>query len=347
MSRDLGRGRYPGRLDRLGRAAAWYLGGMVTPSPRTLFVSGSPRSGTTWLAEVLASGRQTVIADEPLHPGLAEWADCGLRWREFDSGADGSAPAGNIIRRLHAGRAIDRACITRNPALRLLTRRRIVLKTVRLSRMVPWCARFLPEIRLVVIVRHPCAVVSSQMLHDQFESLTRLPTHDLEYVTEMRPDLMDLARSLTREEEFRALSWALDQVALLVEPPPAHWLMVSYEGLVAGGERAMSELFEAIGVRWEGDEALVRRASREAQAWSAEHPTADWKARVGNWRRYLGAEQAQRVIEVSAAAGVPGYDLDGLPSPGFAQAARSRGWRVQKWAIDSVGCSVPASRGQS
>ncbi len=87
------------------------------------------------------------------------------------------------------------------------------------------------------------------------------------------------------------------------------------------------------------------RLGHEAQSWSAAHGSADWEARVGNWRRYSRPEQAQRVLEVTAAAGVPDHALDGLPSRELGDAARARGWHVHAWEVDRSGGSPGRSQG--
>ena len=135
----------------------------------TIVLAGTPRSGTTWLLETLRQlpGRKAI--SEPLALEEAR-EDRGFAWRhyippggEMDedqetylrsvlSGQLGVPETWSFQARTQLGRLVEHA-----------TRNRLVAKFCRLNRMLHFFHEKYDVRGTVLIVRHPCAVVSSML----------------------------------------------------------------------------------------------------------------------------------------------------------------------------------------
>lgn len=280
----------------------------------SVLVAGSSRSGTTWLGQMLATSPGLCLVNEPFSPKMPGLSRAGFTWRTArDPEADW--PAGEaVFRRVFSGRGMSLKLIRLN-GTKLLHCSGLVIKAVRVNRLLPWIARHFELRGTVVIVRHPCAVVSSQMLHFKLNSVTLMD--DLDYVERHLPHLLPFVRGLHTEEERRALTWALDQHAVQEASGPRPWQMTSYESLVARGRAELERLFSALGldVPIEAVE-LLDRNSWQAREASVDHTRAPVDERLGVWRKRLSPDQVSRILTVVEACGIRGYSEDVFPSMG-------------------------------
>src|SRR5262249_23087849 len=127
---------------------------------RTVSVLGTRRGGATWLHELMTGAPGVCPIFEPLYDS---------RWRRH-----GGLPAIPVLQPFAAGPVFERFIddVMRGwrvgpRGLRLATPRELlsadqfVVKHVRLNLCAGWLARHFPARRLVLLVRHPCAVVES------------------------------------------------------------------------------------------------------------------------------------------------------------------------------------------
>jgi hypothetical protein len=127
----------------------------------SLFLAGSPRSGTTWVAERVAAGGLRLIF-EPFHPGEVRTSRVfGNRRYLRPSNADPRfvRPAERIVHGRVRSSWADRY------NRRVLPTRRLI-KEVRANLLMGWLHARFPWMPMVLVLRHPGAVVASQRAVD-------------------------------------------------------------------------------------------------------------------------------------------------------------------------------------
>ena len=127
----------------------------------TLFLAGSPRSGTTWVAERVA-GQGLRLIFEPFHPdevGTSSVFDHRQYLRPSDADPRFLRPAERILR----GRI--RSSWVNRYNRRLLPARRLI-KEVRANLFLGWLHAHFPWMPIVLVLRHPGAVAASQRAVD-------------------------------------------------------------------------------------------------------------------------------------------------------------------------------------
>ena len=132
---------------------------------RSALVLGSGRSGTTWLAEVLARQFGSRLLFEPYHPRLAS-LNAGLRL--FLDPGDADPSSRRALERVLAGRVrhrqIDHVQSPRWPASR-------IVKDIHATNVAPWFRRNFPTVPLIFVVRHPIATAASRLRAGTFYGL--------------------------------------------------------------------------------------------------------------------------------------------------------------------------------
>src|SRR4029453_2825034 len=129
---------------------------------RTVLLLGSPRSGTTWLMDIVCSLPGSAPIFEPLNrrqdPLLAR-----ILKDEFPrlEAAEGRPGPETFSGRVFAGGHLTRWSSAHASIPSLLRARRFVVKFVRAMRSAGWLSARFPGNRAILLLRHPCAVVSS------------------------------------------------------------------------------------------------------------------------------------------------------------------------------------------
>lgn len=289
---------------------------------RTLVVLGSPRSGTTWLMNVLCCLPGAAPIFEPLNRRqdrrLARILD-----DEFPRIApDEDRPALEaLLRDVYRGHHLTRWSSAYASVPALLRADRFVVKLIRAMRAAGWlCTRF-PQNRGVLLLRHPCAVVSSMLRspgiwNDWRPEEIRLPIRQT-----LGPEADRVLARLASRAELLAAAWCADALAALRETSARQVLVVTYEDLVREPEDTLGRIFGHLEEPVpEAALAALRRASATANPEAAIRRGGD---PLRSWRSALAAREIDAILGVTYDLGIRVYDDSGMPD-GAALAAMDR-----------------------
>jgi hypothetical protein len=127
----------------------------------TLFLAGSPRSGTTWVAERVAVAGLRLIF-EPFHPDQVA-ASRVLQHRQYLRPSDTDSRFSQLAERIVHGRL--RSSWADRYNRQVLPARRLI-KEVRANLLLGWLHARFPWMPIALVLRHPGAVVASQRAVD-------------------------------------------------------------------------------------------------------------------------------------------------------------------------------------
>ena len=270
----------------------------------TVFLAGSGRSGTTWVGDVIAAQGPYRVMFEPFQPGGA--ALPGWHVQEYVRPADRDPrhlrPAAAILTGKVRGVWVD----TYNR--RFLCRRRLI-KEVRANLFLKWLHEAFPAVRIVFMLRHPCAVASSRVQlgwwRRDYEDL--LTQSDL--VTDHLAPYADDLRAAQDPFERQVWLWCVENLVALSQLQPGDALPVFYEHLCVEPEREFRRVLAFAGADPDAHvSALHGRASVTSREWSAVLSGAD---PVGAWHARVSEQQAQRAREICARVGLDALYGDG------------------------------------
>lgn len=279
----------------------------------TIVVCGDGRSGTTWIAQTLASLPGAAVLFEPLHPKLVPGVtEAGFTWRTYVRPGTEWPEGRRVLEAAFSGRPLN--SWTGSLLTRPLRVKRWVMKCIRANRLVPWMSGWMQPRSRVLVVRHPCAIVASQVASDWTVPSAPYPPDLLEDF----PSVAAMIDSCDAPEERRALDWAVNTLVAL--PSRSSWTTVCYEDLVEGRETFGSILgtwgLPVPAVLRERSLALSHTARRRAFGF-------DPVTTVTEWTTMLRPEQIGRILAVTHALGLDFYGDDPRPDP-----ARLERWRA-------------------
>lgn len=264
-----------------------------------IYLTGLPRSGTSWAARALAAAIGAYLVDEPFNGEFyPERARFEMAYVRADSA---ESPLHALLRRdLRHWRHPRRT-------LRIWLRRRVLIKDVHTALALPHISRHITP-RAVILVRHPCAVADSwQRLN--FPAGARLDTL-LQQESLMADHLHPFAAHLRAVADPYAQVGALWGAVLYtlqrlsVDQPGWHW--VTHESLCVEPAAAFAALAQRLGyaMRPEGV-AFIRRHDRPPGTDEGPFAVARVSAEEPDkWRTRLTAGQIGAVLDGEAPFGM-------------------------------------------
>lgn len=258
------------------------ISGSSFPASSLVFIAGTGRSGTTWLAELLNYDSSARLIFEPFHrDNVKEWANFSYAqyFRPEQEAPEAFEAAGRILRGQISNPWIDSAgACPQNSS-------RIILKEIRANLMLGWLRRNFPGFPLIYIIRNPFAVALSSQKAGW--------NYDLQGVFLSQPDLVEdflspfiqvIKDAGSSFEQFITL-WCIEQtVALKHLNGLPNCQVLAYENLVLHTEEQLKKVFELTGRPFSPQ--VMTRAARPA--WSGVTSQSPHKSsiRKGIFSRY-------------------------------------------------------------
>ena len=246
----------------------------------SVFLAGSGRSGTTWLSEIINHGGGYRYVFEPFNPGKVgafghfnskQYLRPGDRREEF------LEPA-----RLALTGAL-RDPWTDRFNTRILARRRLI-KDIRANLLLAWMRANFPGMPIVLLLRHPCAVVASRLDLGWRDNLDETMEQE-ELVEDFLLPMKDEIGAADDDFERHLFLWCIDNYVPLKQFGREGIHLTFYENLLVHPEEELQSLFDFLGEDLDDiDFDKLRRPSPLSRK-DAPFPSVDgWRARVGSNR---------------------------------------------------------------
>ena len=276
---------------------------------KAILLAGSARSGTTWLADVIASQLRCRVLFEPFHPKRVPQYSA-FRTMQYMR-PETPHPAleefcGAVFRGEIRGRWVDREATILRPQRRLI-------KEIRTNLLLRWISVNFPEVPRILVLRHPCAVVLSRLRagwparHD----LNSFLAQD-ELVADHLAPHRAFMESADTPEERHAIVWCVTNLVPLRQFGNTDPNCVFYEHLCSNPTEAIPRLFGLLGAEW--DPAVFGRLETPSSTVSTESAVLRGIDRIEAWRHGLSADQVRRIVSVVDRFGL-GQLYDDSPLP--------------------------------
>lgn len=293
-------------FEAMGRAAP------ACPIEDTVVISGTGRSGSTWLGEMLRGVRGYKYLNEP-------FMDTPLRRRTYlNPERVAPEPIQEYVHRALTGQ-IWRSWKWRfeaNTSAGMLyeftSRRKVVVKFTRALRMIRWMRRHFLVRGAILLVRHPCAVISSMLRHgggwheDHLQNLGDSPTAQVfgrNLPEEVRLRFEEEVAGIEHRDEVLAHLWALDYHLALFEQERQPWVIVPYERLLKKRTEELHRIASALDLKL--TPKVLQSIDTASTSASEDVRTADVQRQLAKWKDHLSEKQVDRILSIAHL-----YDID-------------------------------------
>jgi hypothetical protein len=275
----------------------------------TVVIAGSPRSGTTWLLELLRTLPGYKALNEPLMYQDARNGH-GFSWRTYHDPGEEADEQRDYLETVLTGQLgvspawYFEANSRPSQLIEHATRDRLVVKFCRMNRMLHWfCGQF--EVRgPVFIVRHPCAVVSSMLKHGAWDEgelhgqeREDHALHDGLLPASLYDVFGPILDSVETQAEILATMWCLDHYAPLVHHANGTypWVLVPYERMVTRGYEELRRIAGALGVEMTTE---MQNQLGEPSNSVKDQLHEDAQQQLSKWRRRLSENQIDAILQI-------------------------------------------------
>jgi hypothetical protein len=261
------------------------------PGRRPILISGDARSGTSWVGILMAAAWNTLYYHEPANPYTSGIWDLDPWYRYFRPGQHY-----NFYERTldPAFKGLDAPGLRWNDRtwVRLVPGYQIVIKDVTTFMNLEWIYdRYNPLV--VVLLRHPCAVVLSQLRE------ARVPQPQMEIMLaqdELFEDHLHKYKSVMESAvsttEMLTALWAAKHkvVANVLENHP-DWRLQSYDDLCEAPTEQFKAIYNFFGLKW------TKAVERTVIEHSSLHEDGMYsirrisKLQAGKWKKEIEPEQ--------------------------------------------------------
>ena len=279
----------------------------------SVFLAGSGRSGTTWVSEIINHRNGHRLVFEPFHPGKVAICE-DFRRKQYLRPDDRREEYLEPARRVLTGGLKNSWTDRFN---RKFVARRRLIKDIRANLLLGWMHANFPEMPIVLLLRHPCAVAASRLALGWRDNL--LGTMEQEELVEDFLGPVEAEIRAARDGfERHVFLWCIENYVPLRQFGPGEIHLAFYENFLARPEDEVRSLFAFLGESFDG---RVYRALRRPSPLSrkGESPSVD------AWCRSVSDSQLERAVEILALFGLDGvYGAGGLPDPSGAHALMNR-----------------------
>lgn len=296
----------------------------------TILLVGTPRSGTTWLMEIFRTIPGYVSLFEPINPiFFPESYELGFEPRKYLSENSSWSEGKSYLTKTFSGKSYTRVPLYQFKPEMIMNRllgNKLIVKAIGLNRLLPWIANNFNLRAIFFIIRHPCAVISSQLKTGYCGyHLTTKPYSDIfptvqnvceeaSKIPSLDSTIIEQLKKIKTREEILAASWCLDNYVPLSHERPYPWKFIIYEKIVTEGEKAVRNLFTDI-----GEKNIPKSALKNLRVPSLLAPRDELQVvkntnkQLSKWKKTLTKEQIERILNILTDFGLDFYTTDVEP----------------------------------
>ncbi len=283
----------------------------------TIIVAGSPRSGTTWLAEVLSSTRGYSMIYEPLHPSrFPEAVRSGFNARTYRPAGETWVAGEKYLEKVLTGKISSSRFEGMGDFKSAILSHKLVVKFIRANRLLPWLSEKFNVRQIILLIRHPCAVVASQIRSGYSGYNDVLSGRDIgpgkEEIIDEAQKISFVDRNIIRKierintpEELLAAVWCLDNYVPLTSTQRNKWFLATYEKLIMNHQQSIKDIADTCGIVCSRKNIeYVTNPSKNA---SSDLTTSDIR-QLSKWKDHLSKDQITKILNIVSAFGLDFYN---------------------------------------
>jgi len=273
----------------------------------TVFIAGTGRSGTTWLEDIINFAHDHRILFEPFHSAEVPLVS-GWNYRQYLRPDEHDERYLVPARKILSGRVRNK-WIDQLNTKHLVSRR--LVKDIRANLILRWIHAHFPEIPIVLLLRHPCAVASSKLQLGWKTHLSDFTTQ-ADLVEDHLAPYLDVLESARDDFERHILLWCVENLVPLRQFAAGEMHVCFYEHFCTQPEREARSLT-----------TYLRRDFRPSMLAGMDRPSALSKQHsailcggsvLDAWRKRISPAQVERAVELLRAFGLHQlYGAETLP----------------------------------
>lgn len=261
----------------------------------TVFLAGTERSGTTWISNIINYGKEYRYIFEPFWGAQVDICR-GFREQQYLRPDNRDSYFVETAETVLSGRIRNQW--TDKYHGRLIADKRLI-KDVRANLFLKWMHVNFPEMPIILLLRHPCAVAKSQF---GYRSQHWPPDPEEEFLAqeELMEDFLDPFRvqieGAQTDFERMIFRWCIQNYVPLKQFEQDEVHLAFYESFCEKPRSELDRLFSFLGKGY--DEAVFAALDRPSLESREDSAIISGGSLVDLWREQISDEQVCRAVEI-------------------------------------------------
>ncbi len=281
-------------------------------------IYGSPRAGTTWLLELLSNLPRYITLFEPLHK---DWYPDSMMYG-FTPRPYLSPDSENDLYKRYLKYVFEGLVTDKYPKFEMieswnrLIGDRMLVKFIRANRLLPWILNNFKLKANILIIRHPCSTISSQIKTGitGYNIKKRCIPHKvilkLETILNEAQDIVDddILKELKKIKSgvgILAATWALDQYVPLIHKKKLDFTIVNYESLVLNPNEEIANILKITGYE-DLHNKIISNINKPSK--TSKNLKRSKEKQLSKWVSFLSKKQVKEIFDVINLFGIDFYD---------------------------------------
>lgn len=274
----------------------------------SIFLAGTARSGTTWISDIINYRNEYRYIFEPFHPYKVRTCSK-YRHRQYlrpdNRSKDFIEPAKAIL----SGR-IRNTWIDRNNK-KTFARRRLI-KDIRANLLLKWIHVNFPDVPIVLLLRHPCAVANSRLKLNWDARLDDFMTQK-ELIEDFLNPFKKEIDKVKNIFDKHVLLWCLDYYVPLKQFKRGEIHLAFYENFCEKPRYEIERLLAFLGKPI--DERIFIDLKKASPTSRRDSAILTGSRRIDDWRKDISNEKIHRAITILSMFGLDRiYSRDSMPN---------------------------------
>ena len=287
-----------------------------------VFLAGTGRSGTGWVANIINYDNRFRYLYEPFSPRVIDTV-AAFTWGLYIRPDDRSEKYLRPARWLLEGKVGHYPKLDRANHRVFATKR--MLKETRGNLWLKWLHVNFPEVKIILLMRHPCAAVNSRIKRGNlvlFDQFLQQPALMEDHLGPFKASI-ERARDSGDEFEKRIYVWCINYFVPLRQFAPGEIHLAFYENFAEHPREEVDALFRFMGEPY--DESIFEAIKRPSEVTRPDAAILTGKNVVAHWRDEVPPERVKRALEILREFGLDTiYTEDPMPNVDAARAFMQR-----------------------
>lgn len=273
-------------------------------------IFSDPRGGSSWLMEIIQHITAEPVVWEPLFIGYDShpFKQINFGWRQYIPRDEEWKAAKDQFDRLFGGEILVNNILYKSTFEQVVKSKSLLFKFCRGNALLPWLTEnYNFQHKPIYLIRHPFAVVSSQLRHSGWDySFSGFNIPDQPF-TDHYLQHKDFLKTITTKEEIMVAEWCLtNSVVLSDKNNNKSWLTMNYEEFVMNPEQSLSRILTSWGIEFDLSSINFTKNSSTTKADSPDQVVE----RLWNWQHKLNKPQLERMGRVLDYFNIEVYSKD-------------------------------------
>lgn len=276
----------------------------------TIAIIGSPRTGTTWLMQLIGDLPQYCTIFEPLHKTwFPETKNLNYFSRPYVPQGHNDLELVNYLSKVFCGDVYSKKPhfdINKKEVFRRVNAKRITVKFVRAARLTPWISDNFNLRKILIIDRNPHSTIASQiktgynglMSKESPSYLKKCIMNEIKQVNAIAPDIMHEIENIDNDEGLLTVIYCVDKIVShsIQSEGLVH---IKYEDLFLHKEKVLKKILSQLD-ELDSFNSILEKSSEPSMvsSKSSRKSLADPEIQLNKWKTQLNQNQIRNIDEV-------------------------------------------------